>query len=76
MMMKGRMPAELKAAVILIAALLMAGCGQQAQSVPARTAREQLLISTAGDRALSRMDYRPLRGRTSRSRIPVEKLRK
>ena len=62
-MTKGRISAELKTAALIITALLAAGCGQQSQSVPARTAREQLLISTAADRALSRMDYRPLRGK-------------
>jgi hypothetical protein len=43
--------------------LLLAGCGTTRWSDTARTATEQLLISTAIDRAINQMDFRPLAGK-------------
>ncbi len=43
--------------------LLTAGCINQQISVPSGTAAEQLLLSTAADRALERLDLSSLRGR-------------
>ena len=42
----------------------VAGCGTMSKSLPARSAQEQLLISTAADRALARSDMRFLKGKT------------
>jgi len=44
-------------------AALFAGCADLSTSKPERTAQEQLLISTAADRAMSRMDLRSVRDR-------------
>ena len=49
-------------AVLLLAALL-AGCGTSKWTDTGRTATEQLLISDAMDRAVSRLDFRALAGK-------------
>lgn len=47
--------------VFVLAGLLLAGgCATRKQSDTARTGVEQLLISTAVDRALDKLDYRPI----------------
>ena len=47
--------------VLVVFLLTQAGCGQTRTSDTARTATEQLLISDAVDRAVSDLDFRPLR---------------
>ena len=48
---------------IFTAVLLCAGCSTQSESTPPETATEQLLLSTAGDRALSNASVHFLNGR-------------
>lgn len=45
-----------------VGAILLGGCATIKQSDTARTGIEQLLISTAADRALDKVDLTPLRG--------------
>jgi len=47
----------------LLIPALFTGCAALSTSMPERTAQEQLLISTAADRALGRMDLRAVKGR-------------
>lgn len=47
----------------LMLLLLLAGCGTTRWSDTARTATEQLLISTAIDRAINQIDFKPLAGK-------------
>ncbi len=49
--------------VLLGCAVLLAGCGTTRMSDTMRTGTEQLLLSTAIDRAISSMDFSPLAGR-------------
>ena len=51
------------AALILLLLPAAAGCSAPAQSLPPRTAQEQMLISTAADRSLARIDFTALAGR-------------
>ena len=48
---------------ILLSTLLAAGCGTTKWSDTPRTATEQLLISTAVDRAIDGMNFKPLAGK-------------
>lgn len=47
----------------LLLLLLLVGCGTTRWSDTARTATEQLLISTAIDRAINQIDFKPLAGK-------------
>src|ERR1700722_6389388 len=47
-------------AAIAVLASLTVGCATQKQSDTARTGIEQLLISTAVDRSLDKVDYKPI----------------
>ena len=49
--------------VILTCLIAVAGCGTTRWSDTARTATEQLILSTAIDRAIDNIDFRPLAGR-------------
>ncbi|NQT19576.1 MAG: hypothetical protein HQ592_07720 [Planctomycetes bacterium] len=51
---------HVRAAMFFLAGLIpaVAGCGSLSKSLPARTAREQRLISTAADRALARTNLK------------------
>lgn len=49
--------------LVLSLSALAAGCGTTKWSDTARTATEQLLISTAVDRAIDNMDFKPLAGK-------------
>jgi len=57
------MPMQFAPTVVTTAllALLAVGCATQKQSDTTRTGIEQLLISTAVDRSLDRVDYSPIR---------------
>jgi len=45
-------------------AAFLSGCGAVRETLPARSAMEQLLISTAADRAVAQLPSEPFRGRT------------
>ena len=49
-------------ASLLVAALVVSGCGTVKQTGTARTGTEQLLLTNAWDRALQKVDFRPLTG--------------
>ena len=49
-------------ALLMLGAVLLAGCGTTRTSDTARTATEQLLLSQAVDHVLSAMDFTPLAG--------------
>jgi hypothetical protein len=51
-----------RAALLLLVALVLAGCGTTRMSDSKRTATEQLLVSEAIERAVMRIDVRPLAG--------------
>jgi hypothetical protein len=57
----GRRPMQASALTMLLAVLV--GCGTTRMSDSKRTATEQLLVSQAIDRAVMRIDVRPLAGR-------------
>jgi hypothetical protein len=57
----GRQPMQASALTMLLAVLV--GCGTTRMSDSKRTATEQLLVSQAIDRAVMRIDVRPLAGR-------------
>ena len=46
-------------ATAVVAALLLTGCGSVRETLPARSAMEQLLISTAADRAVAQLPVQP-----------------
>lgn len=48
--------------ILALAALAAVGCGTVKQSGTARTGTEQLLLTNALDRAIQRIDFRPLTG--------------
>lgn len=48
---------------LAVALPVLIGCGQVRETLPARSAHEQLLISTAADRALERLPAGMLRGK-------------
>ena len=48
--------------IVALAALAGVGCGTVKQSGTARTGTEQLLLTNAWDRALQKVDFRPLTG--------------
>jgi hypothetical protein len=50
-------------ALALLAALVATGCSSVRRTDPARTATEQLLISTAADRATAKLDLEGLKGK-------------
>jgi len=50
--------------IILLCAVMSTGCGTTKWSDTKRTATEQLLISDAMDRAVSRLDFRAVAGKT------------
>lgn len=50
---------------LILALLVASGCGTTRMSDTKRTATEQLLISDAMDRAVSRLDFRALAGKTA-----------
>ncbi|MBN2293912.1 MAG: hypothetical protein JXM70_15910 [Pirellulales bacterium] len=49
--------------VLLMVSVVLCGCGTTRQTDTSRTATEQLLITDAMDRAVSRVDFRALSGR-------------
>lgn len=51
-------------AALLCLLAAFAGCGVPRETLPARSAIEQLLISTAADRAIARLPGEPLAGKT------------
>lgn len=55
-----KIPCAALLALLPLAALEMTGCATMKQSDTARTGIEQLLISTAADRALDQVDFRPV----------------
>ena len=52
-----------RALALVTAALCLAGCGHLRETLPQRSATEQLLISTAADRAVARLPADVFRGR-------------
>lgn len=53
----------MRSVLVLGLALLAAGCTTMRQTMPQRTATEEMLISTAAGRAVSQLDVAPLRGK-------------
>ncbi len=58
-----KLRATLAASLLVCAALASTGCGAYRETLPDRAAMEQLLISTAADKALAKMPGRPFEGK-------------
>jgi len=62
--LKALLQLRLTVALVLLGCTALCGCGTTRWSDTSRTATEQLLISDAIDRSVSRIDLRPLAGQT------------